>query len=135
LDSSKFQSILSFVPSRTETVSGATHAHRHLRSQYFSSLRGIVAGTLATAVTHPPDVIKTRLQTQFHFVPKNNSLFPQRQYKGTLHAVVKIYREEGLLTFFRGFLPRMIRRTLMAAFTWTFYEEIKWWWSRVLERN
>jgi solute carrier family 25 protein 38 len=81
---------------------------------------GLTAGVIATLVTHPPDVIKTRLQTQV-FGQENSNYY----YKNTWDATVKIYKTEGFGAFFKGAVPRMLRRTLLSAFTWTFYEEIK----------
>ncbi|XP_062508159.1 mitochondrial glycine transporter-like [Corticium candelabrum] len=75
-------------------------------------LSGIVAGTLASLITHPPDVIKTRLQAE-----------PQ-QYRHAVHAFVDIVQTESPRTFFSGILPRLIRRTLVAAISWTVYERL-----------
>lgn len=75
-------------------------------------LSGIVAGTLASLITHPPDVIKTRLQAE-----------PQ-QYRHAVHAFVDIVQTESPRTFFSGILPRLIRRTLVAAISWTVYERV-----------
>jgi solute carrier family 25 protein 38 len=81
---------------------------------------GLTAGVIATLVTHPPDVIKTRLQTQV-FGSENSNYY----YKNTWDAMIKIYKTEGINAFFKGAVPRVLRRSLMSAFTWTFYEEIK----------
>jgi len=48
---------------------------------------GLTAGVIATLVTHPPDVIKTRLQTQV-FANENSNYY----YKSTLDATIKIYK-------------------------------------------
>jgi hypothetical protein len=68
-------------------------------------ISGLVAGTLATAATHPPDVIKTRLQTQFHITSSTNAtLFPQKRYKGTFEALIKIYRVCSLINYIHFYL-------------------------------
>ena len=49
----------------------------------------------------PVDVIKTRLQVS----PRPG----QTRYNGVVDAANKIYREEGLRSFFRGAFARQIR--------------------------
>jgi hypothetical protein len=55
---------------------------------------GLTAGVIATLVTHPPDVIKTRLQTQV-FGQENSNYY----YKNTWDATVKIYKVNILNRF------------------------------------
>lgn len=78
-------------------------------------LCSISAGVLASAATQPPDVIKTRMQ-----------LHPG-QHRSVLAAAVFILRTDGPRGFFAGFVPRTLRRTLMAAATWTLYEQLMTW--------
>ena len=73
---------------------------------------GLVAGLLASLVTHPADVIKTQLQ-----------LYPSR-YQSTKHCIQVTYIEYGKIGFFRGIVPRCLRRTLISAFSWTVFEEL-----------
>ncbi|KAL2100931.1 hypothetical protein ACEWY4_002692 [Coilia grayii] len=73
---------------------------------------GVVAGVLASLVTQPADVVKTHMQVCPHL------------YKRTSDAVCLIYREHGLCGFFRGAVPRCLRRTMMAAMAWTVYEQL-----------
>jgi len=72
----------------------------------------ILAGVLASAVTQPPDVVKTRMQ-----------LHPGR-HRNVVAAAAAIYTQDGARGFFAGFVPRTMRRTLMAAATWTLYEHL-----------
>ncbi|XP_073671439.1 mitochondrial glycine transporter B isoform X2 [Paramisgurnus dabryanus] len=73
---------------------------------------GVVAGILASLATQPADVIKTHVQV-------NPQLYPR-----TSDAVRFVYSEHGLSGFFRGAVPRSMRRTLMAAMAWTVYEQL-----------
>ncbi|CAL8333712.1 unnamed protein product [Merluccius merluccius] len=72
---------------------------------------GVVAGVLASLVTQPADVVKTHIQVST--LPFSMS-----------QAIRYIYTETGLWGFFRGALPRSLRRTLMAAMAWTVYEQL-----------
>lgn len=73
---------------------------------------GVVGGSLASLITQPADVVKTRMQ-----------LYPT-MYSGNMSAIISILRSDGVRGMFRGAVPRMLRRTLMAAMAWTVYEEL-----------
>jgi len=78
-------------------------------------LCGIWAGCLASVVTQPPDVVKTHMQ-----------LYPKTHRK-VWRTIRFVYRENGATGFFRGLVPRTMRRTLMAATAWTVYEQLMSW--------
>uniref|UniRef100_A0AAZ1X621 Mitochondrial glycine transporter n=1 Tax=Oreochromis aureus TaxID=47969 RepID=A0AAZ1X621_OREAU len=71
---------------------------------------GVLAGVLASLITQPADVVKTHVQVN-----------PQLK---TAEAIRYIYMEYGLQGFFRGAVPRSLRRTMMAAMAWTVYEQM-----------
>jgi solute carrier family 25 protein 38 len=71
---------------------------------------GLGAGILASLVTQPADVVKTRLQLG--------------QASSVTAAVTSLYREAGLAGFASGLAPRMLRRSVMAALAWTLYERL-----------
>lgn len=73
---------------------------------------GLNAGLLASFITHPADVIKTKMQ----LYPKSSKSFTS--------TTLSIFKEKGVQGFFSGLAPRMIRRTLMSAMAWTVYEQI-----------
>uniref|UniRef100_A0A8D0HU17 Mitochondrial glycine transporter n=1 Tax=Sphenodon punctatus TaxID=8508 RepID=A0A8D0HU17_SPHPU len=73
---------------------------------------GIFAGILASLATQPFDVIKTHIQ-----------LSPDK-YRWTGEAIAFIFKDYGVTGFFRGGVPRALRRTLMAAMAWTVYEQM-----------
>ncbi|XP_012215578.1 mitochondrial glycine transporter-like isoform X1 [Linepithema humile] len=73
---------------------------------------GILAGILASIVTQPPDVIKTKMQ-----------LYPN-EFNSIYYATFFIYRKYGVLGYFKGIVPRMLRRTLMTTMAWTVYEQV-----------
>eukprot|EP00096_Caligus_rogercresseyi_P000947 TRINITY_DN1151_c0_g1_i2.p1 TRINITY_DN1151_c0_g1~~TRINITY_DN1151_c0_g1_i2.p1 ORF type:complete len:288 (-),score=71.52 TRINITY_DN1151_c0_g1_i2:266-1129(-) len=76
-------------------------------------LCGLFAGMAASVITHPADVIKTKVQLK-------NSVGST----GLLALSNSIWLEAGLKGYFVGLAPRMLRRSLMAALTWSVYEEI-----------
>ncbi|XP_026729010.1 mitochondrial glycine transporter B-like isoform X2 [Trichoplusia ni] len=73
---------------------------------------GIVAGIAASLATNPADVLKTKMQ-----------LYPHK-FPNAFSAAVHIQQTYGIKGYFKGAVPRMLRRTLMAAMAWTVFEEI-----------
>lgn len=72
---------------------------------------GVAAGVMASLATQPADVVKTHIQVR-------------RSHCSTAEAVRHIYMVHGAAGFFRGAVPRSLRRTLMAAMAWTVYEQL-----------
>ncbi|NWT89430.1 MTCH2 protein, partial [Lanius ludovicianus] len=62
--------------------------------------REMVARSAATLITHPFHVITLRCMVQF--------IGRETKYSGTLSAFTTIYREEGILGFFAGLIPRLL---------------------------
>lgn len=83
-----------------------------LKTASTTFVNGIVAGFLASLVTQPADVVKTNMQ-----------LYPKK-YGRLKPVVLHIYNQSGLVGFWRGLVPRTLRRTLMSAMAWTVYEEV-----------
>ena len=98
-----YEQLKTWVPEDVSRSQGSAAVH-------FSC--GLMAGLLASLVTQPADVIKTRLQ-----LSSGSGL----RLTG---AVLQIYRDRGLGGFTTGLVPRSLRRTLMAALAWTVYERM-----------
>lgn len=60
---------------------------------------GAAAGTITVYATMPLDTVKTRMQ----------SLEARKEYRNSLDCVVKIFKNEGVLTFWSGAVPRLGR--------------------------
>lgn len=56
---------------------------------------------------HPLDLIKTRLQIQSKVIDKHDP----RSYNGILDCFKKMYRHEGLTSFWKGILPPILAET------------------------
>lgn len=84
---------------------------------------GVLAGVSATLLTHPADTIKTRLQLPQYALAKSVSNSTNVViHLNTVQAIKRLFREEGWRGFYRGILPRMTKRALATALTWTLYE-------------
>ena len=82
----------------------------HLRNFFC----GLASGLVASVITNPIDVVKTKVQ-----VAQKSSQSRQ--------STIRVIREvcaENPRRFLDGLFPRSLRRTLIAASTWTFYEFI-----------
>jgi solute carrier family 25 protein 38 len=73
---------------------------------------GALAAGLATTITNPFDVIKTRLQ-----------LMPSK-YGNMVRAARLMIREDGVRSLFVGLGLRISRKALSSALAWTVYEEL-----------
>ena len=103
---------------------------------------GFIASALATAVTEPIDVIRTRLMAQARDLssnlqgtnvaeaPVNNrstrsSLPKHFGYKGLFHGLQCSVTTEGLSSLYRGLLPRLLLKSLGGSIWYTTYNWVK----------
>ncbi|KAJ3127397.1 hypothetical protein HK098_006386 [Nowakowskiella sp. JEL0407] len=87
----------------------------HPQSPYHAlttAISGGVSGVLASVLTNPFDVVKTRMQVN-----------PEK-YPGFWKTVGKVLKDEGFAGFAGGLGPRLARKVIAAAITWTIYEEV-----------
>ncbi|KAI5966934.1 CTP1 [Candida pseudojiufengensis] len=77
-------------------------------------LVGAFAGVITVYTTMPIDTVKTRMQ----------ALGSKDQYKSTLDCFIKIFKQEGLLTFWKGATPRLGRLVLSGGIVFTIYEKM-----------
>lgn len=82
-------------------------------------LLGAVAKLGATVVTYPLNVVKSRLQAK-----QGADDDKRHHYKGTIDAVTKIVRYEGLAGFYRGMGTKILQSVLAAAVLFMVKEEL-----------
>jgi solute carrier family 25, member 38 len=85
---------------------------------------GAFGGGLATLLTQPQDVVKTRMQVYSRAARAVGGEVGTRQYRTVGETIRTVMQEEGLYGFFRGAYPRFLKRILGSAITWMVYEEI-----------
>lgn len=73
-----------------------------------------VSALCTTITSMPLDIAKTRIQNQ-----KDN------RYKGTIHVLSHILRNEGFLAMWKGFTPYFLRLGPHTVFTLMFLEQFK----------
>ena len=69
------------------------------------------------ACINPKYVVMYRLQAQ----PMNS----QNRYTGMIYVFRRTYREEGLLAFYKGLFPNLLKVIPAASITYMAYEEMK----------
>ncbi|KAL9001207.1 MAG: hypothetical protein Q9169_000391 [Polycauliona sp. 2 TL-2023] len=88
-----------------------TKTDNRFLANVYASLSG---GACSTMATNPIWVIKTRLMAQSNNNTAENHLRPPWQYRNTLDAARKMYRAEGLLSFYSGLTPALLGLTHVA---------------------
>jgi len=93
-------------------------------------LAGMMSGvTEAVAVVTPMEVVKIRLQAQTNSM-SDPSDWNRRKYRGTMHALACIVKEEGPLALYKGVIPTVLRQATNQAANFTAYQEIKKAWIK-----
>ncbi|CAM6014905.1 unnamed protein product [Sphagnum balticum] len=82
---------------------------------YQSMTSGFLAGFAGPVCTGPFDVVKTRLMAQSA---------SEIRYKGMVHALGRIYTEEGLFALWKGLVPRLMRIPPGQAIMWTVADQV-----------
>ncbi|KAJ5114595.1 hypothetical protein NUU61_000354 [Penicillium alfredii] len=74
---------------------------------------GGIAGLITVYVTQPLDTVKTRMQ----------SLEASKNYKNSFVCAARIFRDEGVFTFWSGAMPRLARLIMSGGIVFTMYEK------------
>eukprot|EP00026_Physarum_polycephalum_P012494 Phypoly_transcript_12811.p1 GENE.Phypoly_transcript_12811~~Phypoly_transcript_12811.p1 ORF type:complete len:298 (+),score=35.64 Phypoly_transcript_12811:154-1047(+) len=85
----------------------------HFIASFFASI-------VATTVTSPVDVVKTRVMTASNL------------YSGTLDCFVKTFRNEGIGAFYKGYLPYSLRLGPQTILTFIFAEQLNKMFAKIL---
>lgn len=88
-------------------------------------LAGLMAGvTEAVAVVTPMEVVKIRLQAQYHSMADPLDI---PKYRNAAHALYTVVREEGVGALYRGVSLTALRQGTNQAANFTAYTELKAW--------
>ncbi|PRP73550.1 hypothetical protein PROFUN_02559 [Planoprotostelium fungivorum] len=78
----------------------------------------VIAAFVASVITNPMDVIKTRIMNQAKTAAPGTVL-----YKSSLDCAVNILKHEGPLGFWKGFIPFFVRLGPHTVLTFVFFEQ------------
>ncbi len=88
-----------------------------------------VAGCIASVITNPLDVVKTRLQTQNMTAglvsDTSDEVMVNVKYRDIWSSTKLMIMKEGLRSFSRGVGPRALQASTSSALSWVTYEFIK----------
>ena len=85
-------------------------------------LAGAVSGGFAAFISCPVDVAMVRMQAD-----ASAPVDKRRGYKNAADALMRIYREEGPLTYWRGSNPTVFRAAVVGVTQVGFYDQCKSW--------
>ncbi|NXC33049.1 S2542 protein, partial [Campylorhamphus procurvoides] len=77
-------------------------------------IAGSLAGTTAAMLTYPLDMVRARM-----------AVTPKEMYSSIVHVFIRISREEGLKTLYRGFTPTILGVIPYAGLSFFTYETLK----------
>ncbi|GMR41913.1 hypothetical protein PMAYCL1PPCAC_12108, partial [Pristionchus mayeri] len=83
-------------------------------------LASALSGLSAALVSTPADVVKTRIMQQLRDPSAETTA-----YKGSTDCLVRMVKEEGFMTLYRGFTPIYIRMAPWSLIFWVSYEKIR----------
>jgi len=82
---------------------------------------------IATTITYPIQVIKSRLQQRSQSIELTacgNARVVHREYRGVIDVVTRVRQKEGPFGFFKGCVPNAIRVAPGSAITFFVYETV-----------
>jgi len=82
-------------------------------SMFKDFVAGFVAGVCSVFVNNPVDVVKTQMQG-----------LEAQKYKGSLDCFLSILRNEGVLGYYKGVTPRLMRVSLDVSLTFTIFNQM-----------
>lgn len=89
----------------------------HVKSGHL--IAGVSGGVASTLSVHPFDLLKIRLAVD------DGRVSSRPKYRGFFHAVKTIFKEEGVVGFYRGVSPNCLGAGLSWGFYFFFYNAIK----------
>lgn len=81
------------------------------------------AGFVEVCIMHPLDLVKTRLQIQSKITALKSS--DPHYYNGIVDCMTKMYKYEGLTSFWKGIVPPILAETPKRAVKFATFEQYK----------
>lgn len=127
-------------PKTIKLATRPSHTLFHLTDNQITSVAGAMAGFCAGVAVCPLDVAKTRLQAQGSYLKDMKSLppetlakFEQVKYRGLLHSMSLIWKEEGFRGLYRGLVPITLGYFPSWMIYFTCYEHSKRWYGKLID--
>ncbi|XP_064597511.1 solute carrier family 25 member 32-like isoform X2 [Liolophura sinensis] len=101
------------------SASGFSSIFRHVRLEHL--LAGVSGGVVSTLVLHPLDLVKIRFQVN------EGHTKSRPQYRGIVHALQSISRQDGISGLYRGVTPNVWGAGASWGLYFFFYNALKMW--------
>ncbi|KAH0865507.1 hypothetical protein HID58_082718 [Brassica napus] len=88
---------------------------------------GACAGIIAMSATYPMDMVRGRLTVQVKHLCISRTDKSPYQYRGMVHALSTVLRQEGPRALYRGWLPSVIGVVPYVGLNFAVYESLKDW--------
>lgn len=103
--------------------------HKRNYKFFYYFICASISGVIASILTNPLDVIKTRLQTQNTVAGVEADIIFDDVVHAKYASIVSTYQQikvkEGLGGFVKGTFPRAMQASMSSALSWVSYEIIK----------
>lgn len=90
------------------------------RSAVLSGYAGSISGGVSKIMVYPLDTVKRRFMAQAFYVSLHDS-----DYRSTLDCFRRIASEEGLMAFYRGVVPSVLKSTIASGLSFFFFRLVK----------
>ena len=96
-----------------------------------SGIAGALAGGVSKFIVYPLDTVKKRMQAQTFFTTfTSSSVGPATsvvsvRYKGMVDCIVKIARDEGMPSFYKGLAPSVIKSMAATGVSFALFSTTK----------
>lgn len=96
-----------------------------LKQAALQIIAGGSAGFVEVCIMHPLDLVKTRLQIQSKKTVGAAGAGNQLYYDGVIDCFRKMYRSEGVFSYWKGILPPILAETPKRATKFVCFEQYK----------
>lgn len=90
------------------------------RSVVLSGYAGSISGATSKILVYPIDTVKRRLQAQAFYVSADS-----RDYRNTFDCISRMYTEGGIVSFYRGVVPSVLKSTIASSLSFAFFRLTK----------
>ena len=84
---------------------------------------GAIAGFSSKALILPIDIVRRRIEVR-GFVEARRPFGEVLHYNGVIDCFMKIYKHEGVLGFYKGALPTLLKNSVAASCTFFVNEQV-----------